>query len=232
VTDDSVVDSVREALEGGVEVAPERRGFGKVRGVPDSVFWVRPDDNRFESVRRMLPILVELEGTFLNGLDDFEKFASRYDDKGEHQYCVKAPIIGESEVEGCMKKMRYEIIGIRANQIADDAEIIEKVMHDKFSSWFERLEGKIDTGTSVGYYDSQTVVEWEVTIRMFGYEFETSFPFIISGSDSVSSDAIQSLRTPTLPSVVVVNNKYCSRDHAEIALDTGIEFTLLHPTRF
>lgn len=224
-----VLAAVTTALEGPVSVVPERRGFDRRRGVPDSVFWLTPGDERFTC--KPLPILVELEGTFANALDDFTKFADRYDNS-EYQYSVQAPVIGDTGLERHLEQMQYDIIGIRANLLSGDDEIDEARMHAEFTSWFERFQSNIHTQVSVRRYLPQPVVEWGITFTMFGHKFETVIPFVLVGTEPVKPETVTRLTTPTLPGIVVVNNKYDSRDQTELQHDTALEFPTLHPIRF
>ncbi|WP_226483086.1 hypothetical protein [Natrinema amylolyticum] len=226
---EAVVSEIKSVLEGPVSIDCERRGFERRRGVPDSVFWVKPADDRFEY--RLLPILVELEGTFANALDDFSKFANRYDDT-DYQYSVEAPVIGDSAPDRCLKRMKYDVIGIRANSITDDHDIKEEKMHDALSSWFDRFKANIQTRVSVIRHLPQKVIEWHLSFTMFGHNFETVVPFIFSERESVSDETIERLTVPSLPGIVVVNNKYDSRDHTELQHKTAIEFSAIHPIRF
>jgi len=230
VVRDEVTAAVKTALEGPVSVVPERRGFERRRGVPDSVFWLTPADDRFTC--KPLPILVELEGTFANAVDDFAKFAERYDDENEYQYSVQAPVIGDHDTERRLKQMQYDIIGIRANLLTADDEIKEREMHEELKSWFERFHAKIHTEASVRRYSPQTIIDWSIKFSIFRHRFETVVPFILAGPQSVSEVTISRLSTPTIPGVVVVNNKYDSRDHTELRYKTAVEFPTLHPIRF
>lgn len=227
---DEVLTAVTTALESPVRVIPERRGFERRRGVPDSVFWLTPADSRFTC--KPLPILIELEGSFANAVDDFAEFADRYDDQEEYQYSVKAPIIGDRGAERHLKKMHYDIIGIRANLLTDENEIEEGQMHEEFTNWFDKFQMDIDTEASVKHHLSQTVIEWNLSFTMFGHRFETSIPFVLSGSQAVEEETIKRLGLPTLPGVVVVNNKHDSRDHTDLHYKTAVEFPTLHPIRF
>jgi hypothetical protein len=231
VVTDELLTTVKKSLEGPVSVFSERRGFGKARGVPDSVFWLSPADNRIRR-NRILPVLIELEGTFTGAFDDFRKFADRYGEEGEHQYSIQAPVVGELGTEGCLKRTKYDIIGIRANQLANADEIGEGQMHKEFDSWFENFRGKIRTRTSVKHHLPQTIIEWTVTMPMFGHKFEASIPFILSESEPAMEETIDRLTSPALPSVVVVNNKYDSRDHTTKNYETGVDLPTIHPIRF
>jgi hypothetical protein len=230
VVRDEVLKAVTTALEGPVRVIPERRGFEHRRGVPDSVFWLTPADSRFTC--KPLPVLIELEGSFANAVDDFAKFANRYDKQEEYQYSVQAPIIGDLGTERTLERMQYDIIGIRANLLTDQNEINEGRMHEEFSSWFKIFQTNINTAASIKHHLSQTVVEWHLSFTMFGHEFATKIPFILSGSNAVNGDIIARVGCPTLPGVVVVNNKHDSRDHTDLYHNTAVEFPTFHPIRF
>ena len=226
---DRTISEIKTALDGPITVDCERRGYDRRRGVPDSVFWVKPADDRFSS--RLLPILVELEGTFANAIDDFSKFASRYDDSG-YQYSIEIPVIGDSAPDRYLKRFKYDVIGIRANSISDHHEIEEEEMHETLSSWFNRFKTNVETSTSLIRHTPQKIIEWQISFTMFGHNFETVFPIVISGHDSVCDETISRLTLPSLPCVVVINNKYDSRVYKQLQYETAIDFSTIHPIRF
>jgi hypothetical protein len=229
VTTDVPIDDVVAACEAGVEYRGEQRGFDKQRGVPDSVFWLRPADDRLTC--QLFPVLVELEGTFAGAAPDFEKFAARRDDP-DYQYHLEWPVVGATSRDRIVDSMRYEIIGIRANQLAGHHSISERVMHEELAAWFDRFAPKFETSATVRDHLSPPIVEWSVAFTMFGHHYEVQVPFFIGDGTEVDSDILRYVSTPTIPSVVVVNGKHDQREKAIVYHDTAIEFPSIHPIRF
>lgn len=226
---DAPIDDVVAAFEAGVEYRGERRGFEKQRGVPDSVFWLRPADDRLNC--QPLPVLIELEGTFAGAASDFEKFAARHDDT-EYQYHLEWPVVGATSRNLIVKSIRYEIIGIRANQLGSHHSISERVMHEQFASWFNRFVPKFETSATVRDHLSPPIVDWSVAFTMFGHRYEVQVPFFIGDGSEVDSDILRHVSTPTIPTVVVVNGKHDQRDTTTAYHDTAVEFPSIHPIRF
>lgn len=220
---------VATALAGPVEVTAERRGFETRRGVPDSVFWLAPSSEQIDC--RPLPVLVELEGSFGGAAADFEKFASRYRDEG-FQYHLEWPIIGATKREPTERRTRYDIIGIRANQVAGSRNISEREMHQEFSEWFEQFQSTFEISTQIRRYGSTDVVRWRLEFVMFGHRFETDVPFIITIGDNIEQVLKHRIPSPTIPGVVVVNGKYDRRSATTNYHKTTIEFPPIRPIRF
>jgi hypothetical protein len=105
-------------------------------------------------------------------------------------------------------------------------------MHEELTAWFKKFRRNIDTAASIKHHLSKTVVEWNLSFTMFGYRFETMIPFVLSGSETVEEETITRLGSPTVPGVVVVNNKHDGRDHTDLYCKTAVEFPTLHPIRF
>lgn len=226
---ETVLEEVTEALRGPIEVVAERRGFAKRRGVPDSVFWLSPADERFPD--HLLPVLIELEGSFTGATTDFEKFAARYGDP-DYQYHLDFPVIGLESPDPIRRSLTYDIIGIRANSLTDFNSIEEQQMHDEYQVWFERFLPAFETDAIIQSFLSPTVVIWSVKFTMFSHQYETIIPFIIDNNDGYSGEFLNRLSTPTVPCVVVINEKYDPHEHTTLHYRTAIEFPTRHPIRF
>lgn len=226
---DTPVDDVVSACQGPVEFHAERRGFDKRRGVPDSVFWLRPADGRLTC--RPLPVLIELEGSFAGAAPDFEKFAARHQDS-DYQYHIEWPVIGATGREYVVESMKYEIIGIRANQLSDEQSISERVMHEEFANWFERFSPHFETDATVREHLSPPIVEWSVEFTMFGHRYEIQVPIFIGEGADVDDGVLARAPNQTVPCVVVVNGKHDQREKVSAHYDTAVEFPSIHPIRF
>jgi len=229
VVSEELLTTVVESLEGPLEIVEDRRGFGKQRGVPDSVFWLRPSDDRFNG--RPLPVLVELEGTFANAMDDFAKFASRYGEP-EFQYSIQWPVIGHESREPFWLPVQYEIIGIRANQLTSQRDISERTMQSAFERWFDRFLSRFETEATIREFLEIPFVEWRVAFTMFGHKFESRVPVIINCGGELVDDIIKRMVSPRLPCVVVVNGKHDKRSTTTTVQDTAIEFPTINPILF
>lgn len=226
---ETVLEELIEALRGPVNVVGERRGFAKQRGVPDSVFWLSPADDRLPD--HLLPVLIELEGSFTGATTDFEKFAGRYGDPG-YQYHLEFPVIGVEGPDPLRKSLCYDIIGIRTNSLANANSIKEQRMHDEYEAWFERFLPAFETDVTIQSFLDPTVVIWSVKFTMFSHQYETMIPFIVSDEEGYSDEFLNRLPKPTVPCVVVVNGKYDQHDHTTLYHQTAIEFPVQHPIRF
>lgn len=224
-----VLEELTEALRGPVKVVDERRGFAKQRGVPDSVFWLSPADNRLPDY--LLPVLIELEGTFTGAATDFEKFSARYGDPN-YQYHLEFPVVGVENPDPISKLLEYDIIGIRANSLTDSNSVGEQRMHDEYQAWFKRFLSAFETNVTVQSVLDPTVVMWSIKFTMFSHEYETRIPFIVSNRDEYSDEFLNRLPKPTVPCVVVINGKHDQYDHTTSYHQTTIEFPVQHSIQF
>lgn len=220
---------VAAALEGAVSVTAERRGFETRRGVPDSVFWLAPSSDRIEC--RPLPVLVELEGSFGGAADDFEKFANRYSDE-EFQYHLEWPVIGATGRESIERRTKYDVIGIRASQVATSRDVSEREMHQAFSNWFDKFQSGFEVSTQIRHYGSTEVVRWNIEYVMFGHRFKTAVPFVVTVGEEIEKVLKHRVPPPTVPGVVVVNGKYDGRSATTNYHRTQIELPPIRPIRF
>lgn len=217
------------ALRGPVSIRGERRGFAKRRGVPDSVFWVKPADDRIHC--HPIPILIELEASFNGARADFRKFAKRHNDP-KYQYTLEFPILGINSRDRIFRGVRYEVIGIRTNMLSDKNEISEQEMHRGLEAWFDRFTSSFDVELNVRDYLNPPIIEWELEFTMFGHDFSTEVPFIVGDGSDITKDVLRRLSPPTIPGIVVVNGKTDSRVDITYSHRTAIEFPTIHPIRF
>lgn len=226
---ESTSDEIVDRLDNGVRITPDRRGFGKKRGVPDSVFWLSPPHDDIPS--KLLPILVELEGTFAGASDDFAKFAARADDE-QYQYHLEWPIfdvVGQSPIR---RDIKYDVIGIRATQLAQQWSVSEREMHEAFQEWCNRFQSEFSVSTTDRQYGDTVVLNWSLDITLFGHDISTCIPFILNPGSNVTSVVENRLNSPTIPSVVVVNDKYDDRDTAVYHHSTQIQFPMIIPSKY
>ncbi len=226
---ETVLEELTEALREPVNVVAERRGFAKRRGVPDSVFWLSPADDRLPD--HLLPVLIELEGTFTGAAADFEKFAARYSDD-DYQYHLEFPVVGAESIDSIRKSVCYDIIGIRTNSLTDANSIGEQRMHGEYQAWFERFLPNFETDVTIQSFKDPTIVIWSVKFTMFSHRYETMIPFIVSDGEVPSDDFLDRLPKPTVPCIVVINGKYDQHEHTTSYHQTAIEFPSQHPIRF
>lgn len=225
---ESTLDEIVGSLDDGVRVTSDRRGFGKKRGVPDSVFWLSPPHDDIPS--RLLPILVELEGTFAGASDDFAKFAAR-DDDDQYQYHLEWPMLDAVGQSPIRRDVKYDIVGIRASQLARQWSVSEGEMHDAFQKWCDRFQSEFSVSTTDRQYGDTVVLKWSLDITLFGHDVSTCVPLIVDPGSNVSSVVETRLNSPTIPSVVVVNNKYDDRDTATYHHSTQIRFPSIIPSK-
>lgn len=208
----------------------DRRGYDNARGVPDSVFWLLPSHSAFNC--RPLPVLVELEGSFAGASDDFAKFAQRYQDS-EYQYHLEVPIIGLADVESVQVPIKYEVIGIRANTLTDQVSIEDEgKMHEEVKLWFERFMPNFETEITVRDHREPPIIRLELEFTMFGHDFETHIPFVMAHDISLDHEFVHRMNLPTVPGVVVVNNKFDARETATYRHPTTFEFPSIPNIRF
>lgn len=228
MNEDSISEVVA-ALNEPPTVAGERRGFGKARGVPDSVFWLSPSHSAFSC--RPLPVLVELEGSFNGAADDFAKFAQRHQDP-EYQYYLEVPIVGLANVEPVQVPIKYEVIGIRANTLTGQPAVEEETMHEAIQQWFERFISNFESRVTVRDHLSPTIIRWELEFTMFGHNFQTQVPFVVGHDEPLAEDFLRQVNLPTVPGVVVINSKFDARESTAYRHTTGIEFPSIPEIRF
>ena len=226
---ESTLDEIVDSLDDGVCITSDRRGFGKKRGVPDSVFWLSPPHNDIPS--RLLPILVELEGTFTGAYDDFAKFAARADDD-QYQYHLVWPMLDAVGQSPIRRDVEYDVVGIRASQLAQQRSVSEGEMHDAFQRWCGRFQPEFSVSATDRQYGDTVVLEWKIEITLFGHKVSTSVPFILNPGSNVTSVVETRLNVPKIPSVVVVNNKYDDRDTATYHHSTQVRFPSIIPSKY
>ena len=225
---ESDINAIVDDFPTEVEVTSDRRGFGKQRGVPDSVFWLSPATDDIPS--KLLPILVELEGSFNGAADDFTKFADRADDE-EYQYYLQWPIFDIVEQAPISRGIEYDVIGIRATQLTQQWSIEEQDMHEAFNDWCKKFKSKFKTTTTVLEVGDTAVLKWNIEITMFGHKYSIYIPFILDPGSNLETVLNKRLDTPKIPSVVVVNQKYDNREGTSYYHDTQIRFAEIVPSK-
>jgi hypothetical protein len=225
---ESTIDEILDRLDDGVRVTPDRRGFRSKRGVPDSVFWLSPPDDDIPS--KLLPILLELEGTFAGASDDFEKFAARADDE-QYQYHLEWPTFDVVRQSPIKREIKYDVIGIRAAQLAQQWSVSEGKMHEAFQQWCNRFQSEFSISITDRQYGDTVVLSWSLDITLFGHDISTYIPFILHPGSNVTSVVENRLNPPTIPSVVVINDKYDDPDATVYHHSTEIQFPVVIPSK-
>lgn len=222
-------ETVRTVLETcGIAVDAERRGYETRRGVPDSVVWLSPDHQAFSD--RLVPVLVELEGTFAAAARDFVEFSNRYSDP-DHQYHVNWPAAAENLPPREMAA-QYDMIGISAKRLAGTREIEEEAMHEAIEGWFESFIDSFKISVRDRSYGETEILYWKLRFPMFGHRFETEVPIFVTIGDNLEAVLDRYIATMSLPSVVVVNDLLGGRKETTADHATMVEFDPLRSIRF
>jgi len=222
-------EEVRSALSNSsIEFTEERRAFGNRRGVPDVVVWLSPDHDAFPD--RILPVLIELEGSFSGAASDFEQFGQRYEDS-DYQYYLQWPA-GSENVNRFTRNTKYDIAGVPARRLGHGPKLKEREMYSIIVDWFEEFTPTFDWTVSERQYEDTIVLNWELEFRMYGHEFYTSVPYFIKVGNNLQTIIKRYISPPIVPSVVVINNEYGSNKDTISYHNTMIEFPPLRKIRF
>lgn len=223
------VEEVQSILDNvAIETTEERRAFGSRRGVPDTVVWLSPEHTAFPD--RILPVLIELESTFGGAADDFKKFAQRYDDS-EYQYHIQWPATSE-DLDPLHRTSEYDIVGIPARRLGKGPAIKEREMYSTIVDWFEEFSPTFNQAVHKRKYGDTTVLNWELSFRMFGHEFQTVVPFFLRTGRNMKATIEQYIPPPVLPSVVIINDEYGPKVNTTSYHNTMIEFPTIRAVRF
>lgn len=223
------VEEVQSVLDtAAIATTAERRAFGTRRGVPDAVVWLSPNHTAFP--KRILPVLIELESTFGAASDDFEKFAHRYRDS-EYQYHIQWPAASE-DLDPLCRTSKYDIAGIPARRLGQGSAVKEREMYSIIVDWFDEFAPYFSQNVNKRQYSDTIVLNWELSFRMFGHEFQTVVPFFINIGRDLRRTIEQYIPPPILPSVVVINDEYGPKVSTTSYHDTIIEFPPIRPIRF
>ncbi|WP_138007110.1 hypothetical protein [Halalkalirubrum salinum] len=225
----SLVEEVQRILGNtSIITTEERRAFGTRRGVPDAVVWLSPNHPAFPD--RILPVLIELESTFGAAADDFKKFAHRYSDN-TYQYHIQWPAAAENLDPFC-RTSEYDIAGIPARRLGKGSAVKEREMYSIIVDWFDQYSPTFEHTVYQRQYDDTTVLNWELSFRMFGHRFQSIVPFFIDIGHDLEMVIEQYIPPPVVPSVVIINDEYGYRDTTTSYHDTMIEFPPIRSIRF
>lgn len=223
------VEEVKSILDNTtVATTAERRGFGTRRGVPDTVVWLSPDHTAFPN--HILPVLIELESTFSAAANDFEKFARRYNDTN-YRYDIQWPVISE-KIDSFRRICKYDIAGIPARRLGRGPAVEEREMYAIIRDWFDEFILSFDNSVSVRQYGDTTVLNWELSFRMYGHKFQTVVPFFFDVGNDINKTIEQYIPPSVLPSVVIINDEYGSKTATISYYKTMIKFPMIRPIRF
>lgn len=136
--------------------------------------------------------------------------------------------MGQSPIR---RDVEYDVVGIRASQLAQQWSVSEGEMHDAFQEWCDRFQSEFSISTTDRQYGDTVALEWKIDLTLFGHDVSAYVPFILDPGSNVTSVVETRLHAPTIPSVVVVNNKYDDRDTATYHHSTQIRFPSIIPSK-
>lgn len=204
----------------GVELTPQPRGFGKERGVPDSVVWVRPESI---TVDRVFPILVELEGRLFN-VDDFEKFARRTSAKEPYQHHVELPIV-DGETEPVSATLPYDVFALGSQLLIELADPSESQFHDAVRNWFGEYSDTFETDARITVREQTRLVWWTVGFTMYGHSFNTQIPFVVDAGPTLHEILRLQASRVVIPSIAVIKGESSGESVGIDRHETDIHFT-------
>lgn len=222
--DDVSIETLRDRLScAAVSYDLERRGYGNRRGVPDSVIWLGAKNTPF---RRLVPILIELEGNFNNAIDDFEKFSHREDkDYPNH---VRWPIIGIEEPASINLPLRYDIRSITSLTATAQRHAKEADLHRTVQQWVRNCDDYINTSAFIRRYENTGVIWWQLDITLIGgHKYKVKTPIIFDPGENLQEIIESRFNYPTLPSLVVVNGR--ASGHRIEQYNTQVKFLRVVP---
>jgi len=206
--------------ESGVELTPQPRGFGKKRGVPDSVVWVRPEAI---AVNRVFPILVELEGRLFN-VDDFKKFARRTSAEEPYQHHIELPIIN-AEAAPLSATLPYDIFALGSQLLTNQADPSESQFHDAVRNWFAEYSDTFETDARITVRENTRLVWWSIVFTMFGHMFKTQIPFVVDAGPTLHEILRLQASRIVIPSIAVIKGKRSGESAGIDRHETDIQFT-------
>lgn len=206
--------------ESGVEFIPQPRGFGKKRGVPDSVVWIRPEAI---AVNRVIPILVELEGQLFN-VDDFEKFARRTTADEPYQHHIELPMV-DGEAAPLSTTLPYDIFAFGGQLLTDNAELTEQQFHDAIRNWFEEYGDTFETDARITVRGKTRLVWWSVVFTILGHTFKTQVPFVVDAGPNLHEILRLQASRIVIPSIAVLNDENRREQAGVKHFETDIRFT-------
>jgi len=217
----------------GISLRSQRRGRGKLPGVPDSIVWIWPEAL---PTPECVPLLFELEnwGTFSNADRDAIEFGKRHStrhksDNDEYEYTFRWPTIDVSRAPISTVSVTYELLGMSTATVVTAARnVTERQFHKSIRRYYRNNDSAIRTAdVQIRRFGDTEVVFWYLEVNLFGsYTREIIVPFVLSFGSEFSTVVRQRFPTISLPMGVCVGGDGADRTKP-ITQETGVEFPLL-----
>lgn len=228
MNDLDVKDVTGALRDASIDVKTDRRAFGNRRGVPDFVAWLSPKHSAFPD--RVLPVLVELEGSFGAAAADFQKFARRYNDP-KYKHNLDWPTAAEG-ISPIRRTCKYDIAGIPARRLGRGYSVNERTFYECMDEWFNEFKQYFDRSIRVREYGDTTVINWDLQFTMYGHDFGARVPLFVEVGDDLTETIESYISSPTIPSAVIINDEVGPNTSTTSYHSTMIEFPELRAIRF
>jgi|GEM_PF-1340178 hypothetical protein len=238
--------------EAAVIVEPERRGRDPLPGRPDSVLWIRPSGL---AVQRLVPLLVELEGSgnYHAGKKDIEAFAERHDPairsvNDGFQYHLNFPTLDRPWAKTVEDNQRftetaapmtpnveYEMFALPSSTVTGERTTCDGSLHQAIQQPFQSPRQQQETppgfssGARIQTVGRTEIVFWTVDWRLPGGNSGTvSVPFIIKAGSHLEAVLREDLDPVSLPMAAVIDGAPGARTDT-LQHETGVRFPYLCP---
>lgn len=186
---------------------PERRGFGKKRGVPDEVIWIQA---ALGSSRYRFPLLVELEGNLPNAIVDFSEFSKRAIPNRDF---VRIHVIGRSRENTrlpLLTNLRFNILETSYGSSGLHAQGDEGDLFRSICEWCEMQRRSVVLPLRSRTETQKWTLEWfGLRISIFGLLLNVRVPVLrLKEQTTWVKPLLPHLRLMEIPCVVV--SKLCS----------------------
>lgn len=167
-----------------ISCSVERRGFGSRRGVPDIIVWIRGISPYYRA-RWRLPILIEYEGSFSNGLVDIQKFAERsFDEKIIVPVLCGAVMLNKLnlwlKVEYNVHETPLEALGLTLAATEHDVYVVTKKWSENYQKYVSVVEDNMRTHLGA--------LNWiKIRINIFNQTVHCRFPILYTNSKNVAN---------------------------------------------
>lgn len=194
-------------LEFNLDYRPERRGFGKKKGVPDEVVWIEARTGGF---RYRFPLLIELEGNLPNAVRDFSEFSRR---ALPNRDFVRIRVIGRSQESIALPrlvKMRFAIAETSYESSDLSSQGDEGDLFHSIREWCGMQQQRRVLPLRSSRDTQQWTLQWfGMGISIFGLRLKTRIPVMrLRESTAWTKSFLQCLRSIEIPCVVV--SRSCS----------------------
>jgi|AntDeeMetagen681_2_1112603.scaffolds.fasta_scaffold00343_11 hypothetical protein len=238
--------------EAAVIVEPERRGRDPLPGRPDSVLWLRPSGL---AVQRLVPLLVELEGTgnYHAAKKDVQAFAQRHDpdkrsERDQFQYHLNFPTLDRTwaktvdddfrftEAAAPMApKVEYEMFALPSSTVTGERTSCDGALHQAIQKPFQKPRQRqetptgFDSGARIKTIGRTEIVFWTVEWQLPGGNSGTlSVPFIVKAGSHLEAVLCEDLDPVSLPTAAVIDGAPGARSDT-LQHETGVRFPYLSP---